>query len=258
MPDVLDLMVPRTTGLTVYNGYAEVESLRFLDWFRYDTLLAHCLSVFVEGRWADGLGLICKANELAAGLDASADADDSLAAFVVLGELNELRYLDPDLSSAETTGESDSLGLDNYVLVEMVVALASRFSMSEIMGMTPEFAILCWQRIREEIADDRDVVFYASEIGYDKRYTNRKSGKYKLIPRESPYTPLWCKKRRGRLARVQRARQKPHVPGLVFDKGSIIDGRTGKTLLELGEVLVIDGQKSISDGLSVYTEQKEG
>jgi len=250
MPDVLDLMVPRTTGLTVYNGYAEVESLRFLDWFRYDTLLARCLGAFAEGRWADGLELICKANELAAGLDASADADDSLAAFVVLGKLNELRYLDPDLASVGSDGDDTSLDVDNYVLVEMIVALASRFSMPEIREMTPEFAILCWQRVREEVAADRDAVYYASEIGYDKRYTNRKSGKYKLIPRESPYTPLWCKKRRGRLVRAQRARQGPYVPGLVFDKGSIIDGKTGKTLLELGEVSIREGQKAAS----VHTE----
>ena len=235
MTDVLELMVPSTTKLTVYETLAEVESLKFLDWFRFDSLSLKCLSAFAEGRIADCLNLMGTAIELATGLPASEiDVGEALVAFVVLGELNELRYIDPDFVEASVQTEVEA-EMKNFVLVELLTTLAARFAMDEIMNMTPEFAILCWQRIREEIGADRDVVFYSTEMGYDKRWTNKKKGKYILTQRSSPYAPAWQKKR---MKRTRRARQqKSHVPRLVFgDAGAVVDGKTGKTLREIGEV----------------------
>ena len=237
MTDVLELMQPIIKKIYIYKTLAEVESLEFLNWFRFDSLLMKCLSAFAEGKIADCLGLIGTAIELATGLPASEiDAGEALVAFVVLGELNELRYIDPDFVEASVQTETEER-IENFVLVELLTTLALRFSMDEMARMTPEFAILCWQRIREEIGADRDVVFYSTEMGFNKKWTNKKTGKYMLTRRTSPYTPVWQGKRVKRLRKMER--QKSHVPRLVFgDSGSVVDGKTGKTLRELGEVSV--------------------
>lgn len=237
-PDVLELMLPSTAKITVYDARAAAESLKFLDWFRFDGLLMKCLSAFAEGKIADSLNLMGTAIELATGLPASAiDVSEALVAFVVLGELNELRYIDPDFMAASVQTETEEQ-LENFVLVELMTTLALRFAMDEIVNMTPEFAILCWQRIREEISVDRDAVFYSTEMGFDKRWTNKKEGKYTLTPRTSPYTPAWLKGRAKRVREREMEEQQGHVPKFVFgDAGKVRDAKTGKTLEELGEVL---------------------
>jgi len=235
MSDVLDLMRPIIKKINIYDAHAEVESLKFLDWFRFDSLLMKCLAAFAESRIADCLDLIGTAIELATGLPASEiDAGEALVAFVVLGELNELRYIDPDFVEASVQTETEER-IENFVLVELLTTLTLRFSMDEIANMTPEFAILCWQRIREEIGADRDVVFYSTEMGFRKKWTNKKEGKYMLTRRTSPYAPVWQAKRVRRILRKKQ--QESHVPRLVFgDTGSVVDGKTGKTLRELGEI----------------------
>ena len=227
-------MLPGTAKIIIYDAHAEVESLKFLDWFRFDSVLMKCLSAFAEGRIADSLDLMGTAIELATGLPASEiDAGEALVAFVVLGELNELRYIDPDFVGASAQTETEEI--ENFVLVELLTTLALRFSMDEITSMTPEFAILCWQRVREEIGANRDVVFYSTEMGFRKKWTNKKEGKYMLTRRTSPYAPVWQARRAKRRKRLKQ--QESHVPRLVFgDTGSVVDGKTGKTLRELGEV----------------------
>jgi len=234
MTDVLELMRPIIKKIDIYETRAEVESLKFLDWFRFDSLLMRCLPAFAEGRIADCLDLIGTAIELATGLPASEiDVSEALVAFVVLGELNELRYIDPDFVGASVQTETEEI--ENFVLVELLTTLALRFSMDEIEGMTPEFAILCWQRIREEVGMDRDVVFYSTEMGFNKKWTNKKEGKYMLTRRSSPYSPVWQARRAKRVHQMRQ--QESHVPRLVFgDTGTVVDGKTGKTLRELGEV----------------------
>jgi len=169
--DALELMKPNAMKTTAYGKQVEVESLRFLDWFEFDSILPKALSAFANFFLADALGAIREAIETA-GFPSTIDADEGLAVFIDLGKLNELRYADPDLFTGGTE-EGDG----NLVLVELIVTLARCFSMEEIYNMTPEFAILCWQRIRDEIATDRNVVYYASELGYDKKYQG-KSGRY--------------------------------------------------------------------------------
>lgn len=230
MTDVLELMRPGTTIITVYGEQVEVESLRFLDWFRFDSLLARILWHLTSFHLADGLNLICEALETVGLPTSKLDAGDALAVFVVLGKLNELRYIDPDLSSGED--EEDVGDGSKNVLVEMVATLASRFSMDEILDMTPEFAILAWQKITEEWAADKSALFYSTEIGYDKKFIGKK-GKYKLSPRESPYIPTWVKRRSKRM-RTERLKKMPeYQPRLVTDPGKVIDAATGKTLKEL-------------------------
>lgn len=240
MKDVLELMLPSTTEITIYETRAAAESLAFLDWFRFDGLCLKCLTAFAEGKIVDCLELMGTATELATGLPASdIDAGEALVAFVVLGKLNELRYIDPDFVEASVQTETEEEGLENFVLVELMTTLALRFTVDEITNMTPEFAILCWQKIREEIATDRDVVFYSTEMGFDKKWTSKKAGKYMLTPRTSPYAPVWLRKRAKRIRQVEIEQQKGHVPRLVFgDVSGVVDGKTGKTLKELGELSV--------------------
>lgn len=234
-PDVLELMIPSMAEITIYKTRAAAESLRFLDWFRFDSLSLKCLSAFAEGKIADSLDLMGMAIELATGLPASEiDASEALVAFVVLGELNELRYIDPGFAEVSVQTETEK-ELENFVLVELLTTLSMRFALDEIENMTPEFAILCWQRIREEIGIDRDVVFYSTEMGFDKKWTSKKEGKYMLAPRKSPYAPAWLKSQTKRVRRTKQ--QEGHVPSLVFgDAGKVIDAKTGKTLRELEEV----------------------
>lgn len=228
-PNVLELICPSTANITVYGNRAEAESLRFLEWFKFDSLLMKSLWALADFRFADGITAICEALETA-GLCASAlDADDGLAVFVLLGELNELRYIDPYLLKAERKGDEEEGG---SVLVELITTLATRFSLDEIYGMTPEFAILAWQRVREEIAHDRNAIFYGSELGFDKKMVSKK-GKYKLHPRESPYTPLWVSRRRKDVEKEERAKQESHMPKFVSEPGKVIDWKTRKTLEEL-------------------------
>jgi len=239
MTDVLELLRPSTAEITVYDGRVEVESLRFLDWFRFDAILTQSLTTFIGGKIADGLDLMGKAIELAAGLSSSnVDVCEALAAFVVLGELNELRYMDPDFAavSKETEGVEDDL--KNAVLIELLTTLVARFSMNEIESMTPEFAILCWQRIREEISADRDVVFFSTEMGYNKKWTSKKEGKYMLVPRSSPYTPVWQRRRLKKLQGLEREEMEGYVPKFVKgDVGAVVDAKTGRTLRDMGEVV---------------------
>ncbi len=236
MADILDLMQPNVKKIYMYGSFAEVESLKFLDWFRFDSLSLRCLTAFAEGRVADCLDLMGTAIELATGLPASEiDASEALVAFVVLGELNELRYIDPDFVEASVQTETEEI--ENFVLVDLLTTLASRFAMDEITNMTPEFAILCWQKIHEEVGMDRDVVFYSTEMGFNRKWTSRKEGKYMLTPRTSPYTPAWLRKRAKRIRQMEIEQRKGYVPSLVFgDPGKVVDGKTGKTLREMGEL----------------------
>jgi hypothetical protein len=229
-PDVLDLIRPSTTTTTLYGSKAEVESLRFLEWFKFDALLMRTLWALADFRFADGVTAICEALETAGLCTSALNADDGLAVFVVLGELNELRYIDPYLLT-RSEGKGDGEEGDS-VLVELITTLATRFSLEEIYNMTPEFALLAWQRIREEIATDRNVMFYSTELGFDKKMVSKK-GKYKLHPRRSPYTPLWVNQKVRVMEKEERAKQESHVPRFVSDPGKVIDGKTRKRLKDL-------------------------
>lgn len=220
-------MRPSTAQIEIGGSIAVAESLRFLDWFRYDNLLTECLVSLLLMRVSESISLIGKANEMAAGLPASVSANEGLAAFCVLAELNEMRYMDPALVSPRPAKERKERELGDEALVEMVSTLATRFSMDEIKEMTPEFALLSWQKIREEIAMTRNAVFYSTELGYRRRNVGK--DKYKLIPRKSPYTPFWVSQRE------EMERPPPVVPKLVSHPGKVIDGMSGKSLEELGE-----------------------
>lgn len=230
MIDVLELMRPSTTKINIFGKHVEVESLRFLEWFKFDSLSAKILWKLTGFHLADGLGLICEALE-AAGLPTSKlDAGDALAVFVVLGKLNEIRYIDPDLKSSEQEGARGDAS--RYVFVEVITTLATRFSMEEILDMTPEFALLSWQKIREEIAADRSAMFYSTEMGYDKKPVGKK-GRYKLYPRKSPYTPAWVDRRVKRMRLEEVGEMEEYTPKFVMQPGEVIDARTGKKLKDL-------------------------
>jgi len=229
-PDVLYLIHPSTTTTTLYGNRVEVEGLRFLEWFKFDALLMKTLWALADFRFADGVAAICEALETAGLCTSALNADDGLAVFVVLGELNELRYIDPYLLTRSDVKGSAEEG--DSVLVELITTLATRFSLEEIYDMTPEFALLAWQRIREEIATDRNVMFYSSELGFDKKMVSKK-GKYKLNPRRSPYTPLWVNQKMKVVEAEERAKQESYVPRFVSDPGKVIDGKTRKRLKDL-------------------------
>lgn len=225
---MLELIEPSTAKIEIHGAHAVAESLRFLSWFVYESVLTDCLSAILTLQVSEAIRLIGKANNHAAGLPASVNANEGLAAFCVLAKLNKLRYIDPALTSHQPEEEMGARDLDNEAIVEIVSTLALRFSMAEIKEMTPEFALLCWQRIREEIAHSRNVIFYSTELGYRRRNIGKE--KYKLVPRKSPYTPFWVK------SREEMDRPTPIVPRLVSHPDKIIDGMSGKSLVEIGEV----------------------
>lgn len=230
MIDVLELMKPSTAELNICGSTAAAESLSFLGWVAFDSILTKCLTSLLLLQVSEAIKLIGEANQIAVGLPASVSANEGLAAFCVLSKLNELRYIDPALLTPPKREEAGKRELENDSLVEMVATLATRFSMDEIENMTPEFALLCWQRIREEVAAARNVIFYSTEFGYKKRAVGKK--KYKLVSKKSPYTPFWVRQRE-RLGRPA-----PVVPRLVSHPEKVIDGMSGKQLAELGEISV--------------------
>lgn len=230
LASVLELMRPSTAKVEIHGSIAVAESLRFLDWLTYDTLLTKCLTAMVLLRVSEAIALISRANEMAAGLPASVSVKEGLAAFHLLAKLNELRYVDPALHSRQPAGKVSGDVLEDSAVMGILSTLAIRYSMCEVHEMTPEFALLAWQKIQEEIAITRNVIFYSTEIGYKRQKAGK--DKYKLIPRKSPYTPFWIRQRE------RMERPAPVVPHLVMHPGDVIDGASGKSLSELGEVSV--------------------
>lgn len=228
MPSVLELMRPSTIELEIHGARAVAESLSLLEWMEHDGLLTRCLVSLLTWCVADALKLIGEANKLAARLPASVSAKEGLAAFAILAKLNELRYIDPALSAGVPTHGKRDRALASEPVVDIVNTLARRFSMQDIREMTPEWALLCWQQICEDVARDRNTIFYASDYGYTRRSAGKT--KYKMIPRKSPHTPFWVKQR------AKMDRPSPVVPRMVLHPEKVVDAMSGLTLEELGEI----------------------
>jgi len=154
---------------------------------------------------------------------------EALVAIPALWHFNELRYIDPAVMGMSSERASDVFeeGLDNASLVDIVVTLASRFSMKEIRKLSPEFAFLAWQRIVDEQASLKTAIFYSTELGYD-RTPATKDGKYKLRPKDSPYASPWQEARiRGARIAEQEWRRTSAIPQSPFIKhpDRVIDKR---------------------------------
>ena len=229
MTDVVEL-IERPVDTFVLGGQeAEVRMLGILSWYRLNGIKESILSALREMDWLEAFLFLPQFIEIATGVSASEILlSETLVAIRGLWELNELRYLDPHFMKAAQKRVSLAFGkLKHAELVDLYVTLASRFSHREIEEMSPEFAILCWQRIVEERADDRAVIFYSTEMGYRKQVTDKKRGAYRLIPLKSPYEPAWRVERLAsehsivREALSREARPSPFIT----HPEKVIDGR---------------------------------
>lgn len=188
--DVLEFLYPKTALLQIGQQSVEVESLGFLEWYAFQVKLEACLNALLQVEIAEGVCKWANLMEDATGLSASEmPVADALVAFRVWVELNDA-YVDPDLLVGATEQAVEEKGLRNSVLTGWVATLATRFTMSEIEAMQPSWALQLWKAIIEEQALNRAVIFYSTELGYDKKSVQ--GGKaYKLKPRPCPYLPPW-------------------------------------------------------------------
>lgn len=217
--DYVYIIRPRTVDIALGGQVVTVEKLRLVDWFRLARIERRLLDAFFGLQPGELLIAALEFLELATGRDISdADVEECLVAFSSLWELNEVSYVDSFFWSDEYASEDEVDKLEqaaekqlpedlllNSFLLDLEVTLACRFSLDEVRDMYIEQALLYYQRIKEDQADDRSVVYWSTEFGYDRK--EKKAGKtYKtqFKPRESPYEVFWRKRRRRLLRKARR------------------------------------------------------
>ena len=200
--DVVEFVNSPVVGLRVGGCEVSVSRLGLIDWFALNGIKQTMLNALRDGGWWDALlhleAFFTKAAKVSA---STLLLSEALAALPALWAFNELRYIDPAIGrmAQERTEPVYEEELENAWLADLISTLAQRFSLEEIRELQPELAFLCWQRIIEDRAETHTVIFYSTELGYDKKYTDQKKGSYRLQPRQSPYLPPWrAARRRGR------------------------------------------------------------
>lgn len=193
--DYLELIDPAPVRLVLGGQVVEVWKCQLVDWFRLETVKQDFAASLERQEFAKAAWAVVRFVKIASGWSPSdMTAEEGLAALAPLWRLNELRYIDPYLQQEGREALREEW-LDNTLLAVLEATLATRFSLAEIRDMYPEQALVMFQKIKEDEADDRAVLYYSTEFGYEQSVT-RKGKMTKYQPRPSPYEVLWRRKRR--------------------------------------------------------------
>lgn len=212
--DYVDIARLPTATVILTGRECTITKLPLLEWFELSSCMRRLLNAVLAFQVEATGSALDRFLEQATGLDTSdIDAEEGLVAVPLLWDLNQVQYIDPDFF--DPTGDDndelenavrDRLGddLDNRFLLDLEVTLAERFRLAEIREFTIDQAMLYYQKVLEDRALDRNVIYYSTKLGY--KIKQQKSGKqfrelYK--PRPSPYDPPWIRRRIERYRRIK-------------------------------------------------------